>query len=555
MTAHKPRTRSRTSATRTRLALKPFQQEDIDALRKHDYRMLIANAPGSGKSAVALSAIDQDPEELTPTIIVAPSAVTENWTREAALWIPDARCHVIVDTTSPIPQDAHLYMVSWSLLTVRYLELVEIGAQLVIADEAHAAKNEDALRTQALDILSRNVPHVILLTGTPLINKVSEMDTLRRLLRVPDDQPIPMRRKLLEDIAPDIPPKTRSLVPVTLRKKDRAEYAHAETEFAEWLETELSKRMGDGMAVMTAQRALAAEALVKFGYLRRLLGLAKVHAVTDWIVRATRMGRPVACYAEHQEVIHGIAEGLRRARVGFVTLDGGTSRSDRQHAIDTFSTRTVPVFLGSKAGGTGINGLQFVCTDLIFAERYCTSAEEEQTEDRIRRIGQRFPTRIWFPHVHGTIDDRLNTIIEAKRQLIHDTIGAFDVEESEEGVAAEIVASWHRDAVVPVQPGADQGLGLAKAIPPIPAPAGVCTLTFRSHSEADARAWAKLHGFPVRQLVVDGTIVRVTVTPPHLFVPGKFYGTPITKDISAVLGVRLPVRRSTPTKSAKRRRR
>lgn len=535
--------------------LRPFQQEDIDALRAHDYRMLIANAPGSGKTLVALGAIDQDPEELTPTIIIAPSSVTENWQREAAIWLPDARCHVIVDTTSPIPKDAHLYVISWSLLVVRYLELVEAEPRLIIADEAHAAKNEDALRTQALDILSRNVPHVILLTGTPLINRVGEMDTLRRLLRVPEGQPIPMRRKLLEEIAPDIPPKTRARIPIVLRKKDRAEYAHAEGEFAEWLETELSKRMSDGMAVLTAQRALAAEALVKFGYLRRLLGMAKVPAVLDWILRAVRMGRPIACYAEHQEVIHALQDGLRRARVGFVTLDGSTSRTDRQRAIDTFGKRTVPVFLGSKAGGTGIDGLQMVCTDLIFAERYVTSAEEEQTEDRIRRIRQRFPTRIWFPHAEGTIDDRIAAIIEMKRALIQENIGAFDVEDEEEAFAQEIVAGWHRDAVAPLQPGEDVGLGLAKALPPIPAPEGVCVLTFRNHAEDAARAWAKLHGFPVKQAVVDGTTVRITVIPPHLFVPGKFYSNPITKDITAALGVRLPVRRSTPAKSAKRRRR
>ena len=82
-----------------------------------------------------------------------------NWQREAQKWIPGVKVHSVIDTRSPIPRNAHIYIISWSLLPVRYFELVGLHCKLIIADEAHAAKNEEALRTQALSILARRSPH------------------------------------------------------------------------------------------------------------------------------------------------------------------------------------------------------------------------------------------------------------------------------------------------------------------------------------------------------------------------------------------------------------
>ena len=80
---------------------------------------------------------------------------------------------------------------------------------------------------------------------------------------------------------------------------------------------------------------------------------------------------------------------------------------------------------------------------------------------------------------------------------------------------------------------------------------------FRDHDEAEARAWAKLHGFRAREVFETEAGIRMNTQHPHLFVPGKFYAVAITRDISAGLGVRTPAskKRSTPKKGTKRRRR
>ena len=540
----------------TTLSLKPFQREDIETLRKHNHRALVANAPGTGKTIICLSAIAQEAARLTPTLVVAPASVVTNWKREALKWVPGVRVHTVHDTRSAIPRNAHLYVISWSLLAVRYLELIGLKCKLIIADEAHAAKNEEALRTQALHILARRSPHLVLLTGTPLVNHAGELDALRSLLNIPEGEPIPMIRRLLEEVVPEIPPKTRSTVPITLRPRDAAEYQRAEDDFADWLETELQRRMSYGEALAVAQRALAAEALVKTGYLRRLLGQGKVHAASDWVARAVRLGEPVVVFAEHREVIERLQGLLKRQRIGFVTLDGSAARLDRQRAIDQFQAGKVPVFIGSKAAMTGITLTR--AKHLLFVERFYTSAEEEQAEDRIRRIGQTQPTTIWFLHATDTIDDRLALIIEAKREIVRKAIGAADVAERDEDAAVELIATWSARAASPFK-GAETDLGHGKSLPPIPAPHNVCALTFREGewSEAKARAWATLHGFSVESTAqTKGGTLQLTTNLPDKFLPGKFFTTPISANVRAILGVRRPrSTRSAPRGKEPRKRR
>lgn len=410
----------------------------------------------------------------------------------------------------------------------------------VVVSNCHLAKNEDSLRTQALAIIAKRTPHMILLSGTPLVNRPAELETIKGIFG--QEKEVPMIRRLLEDVLPEIPPKTRSTVVITMRPKDEAEYRKAEKDFAEWLEAELHRRMEAGEARATAERALAAEALVKTGYLRRLLGLAKVPAAIDWISRAVRVGEPVVVFAEHQEVVSRLQTLLTKQRIRHVTIDGGTGRKQRQVAIDAFQAGLVPVFIGTKAAKEGITLTR--ARNLIFVERYFTSADEEQAEDRIRRFGQKYATTIWFLHGDNTIDDRLAEIIETKRKLVSDHLGSADIAESEESAVVELISAWHENAAKPLQPSSEAtDLGLGKPLPPMPSPHDCFQLHFKPPrwTKAAARAWTAMHGFRLPEFMgVDG-VLRATIHPLDQFVPGKFYKVTVSADITATMGVRKPV--------------
>jgi len=538
--AEAPR-RNRTSSATDTPTLRPFQREDVEFIKRHDYRVLVANAPGTGKSPTALGCVNADRAKLTPTLIVCPASVVTNWCREARKWVPGAVIHAIADMATPMPKrKVDVFVTSWSLLHMRYLEILALKPKFLIVDEAHYAKaGEDTLRGQALSIIARRAPHMIMLTGTPIVNRPAELETIKGLFN--QDTDVPMIRRLFEDVLPEVPPKTRSTLPVSLRPKDETEYRKAEKDFADWLEMELQRRMAQGEALAAAERALAAEALVKTGYLRRLLGLAKVPAAVDWIGRAVRIGEPVVVFCEHQEVVTRLQTLLTKQRIRHVTVDGSTARAQRQVAIDGFQAGLVPVFIGTKAAKEGITLTRG--RNLMFVERYFTSAEEEQAEDRIRRFGQKYPTTIWFLHAADTIDDRLAEIIDTKRKVVDETIGSTSIEESDEAAVVELIAAWHENAARPHQPTAEPtDLGLGKPLPPMPSPNECYQLTFKTTrwTKASAKAWAAMHGFrPTAVHLVDDT-VRVSVLPLDRFVPGKFHKVAVSADISATLGVRRP---------------
>ena len=546
--AQAPR-RPRTSSATDAPTLRPFQAEDVAFIKQHDYRVLVANSPGTGKSPTALGCVSGDRAKLTPTLIICPASVVTNWCREARKWVKGAVIHAIADMSTPMPRrKVDIFVTSWSLLPMRYLEILAIRPKFLIVDECHYAKSgDDTLRGQALSIIAKRTPHMIMLSGTPLVNKAVELETIKGLFG--QEQEVPMIRRLLEDVLPEIPPKTRSRLTVGLRPKDEAEYRKAEKDFASWLEEELERRMKAGEARTTAERALAAEALVKTGYLRRLLGLAKVPAAVDWIGRAVRIGEPVIVFCEHQEVVTRLQTLLTKQRIRHVTIDGGTGRKQRQVAIDAFQAGLVPVFIGTKAAKEGITLTR--ARNLLFVERYFTSADEEQAEDRCRRFGQKYPTTIWFLHAENTLDERLSEIIDIKRKLVNETIGSADIAESDEEAVIDLISAWHDNAAKPLQPTSQAtDLGLGKPLPPLPSPNECFQLTFRPPrwTKAAARAWAAMHGFRMTNiLTVDGN-VRVSVHPLERFVPGRFQNVAISADITATVGLRKPSPKASPAR-------
>jgi SNF2 family DNA or RNA helicase len=405
----------------------------------------------------------------------------------------------------------------------------------MVADEAHFAKNPSAQRSQALMRISRKSPHKLLLTGTPIVNTSLELDAIHSYFGTQEPG---MVRRLLEDVAPDIPKKTRSRLVVQLRKKDRIRYNKLNDDFSDWLERELRKRMEAGEASEAAARALAAEALVKVGYLRRVLGQSKVYAAADWASRATRLGEPVVMFAEHQEVIRRLQILLRKQRIRFVTIDGNTTRKVRQRAIDDFQAGKVPVFIGSKAAKEGITLTR--ARNLMFVERYFTAADEEQAEDRIRRIGQKFPTTIWHLHALNTIDDRLADIVEGKRTIVRNAIGSEDIRERPEDTVVRLVGVWSKH----LQPARDKpvSLGLSRPLAALPNPADVHQLIFAQPrwSAGTAQAWISMHGYHYSRAIDQGDRMRFWNHDVAAFVPRTFSTVPIAKDIHAIVGTRRP---------------
>ena len=408
--------------------LRATQEEGIQFLKDNNYNAIIADSMGTGKTAQALCAIAQNPKKLMSCLVVCPSSVVWNWRREAYFWVRSGvRVHVIEGMKDTIPINTpHFIIVSWDLLHYRIEDISKIKFKSLIADEAHYAKNPQSLRTQAL--ISLDIPHKILMSGTPLINEKSELDTLKAII---GSDNAPMIRRLLEHVAPEIPPKKRLMMPVLPSEPLIKEYEEASKHFDEWLDAYLHKVYGQQSSIIDEkiQSALSQEFLVKMSYLRRIVGRSKIPACADWVYRMVKKDNSVVVFGEHHDVLDLFCEALRKLKIGHVRIDGSTGRSERQLAIDSFQSGKIPCFVGSRASIEGITLTR--ATNLAFLERFYTPASEEQAEDRIRRIGQTKATTMWYMVAKGTIDERIYDIVERKRKIVAKHIGQEKIEQKE----------------------------------------------------------------------------------------------------------------------------
>ena len=415
----------------------PSQRVGVDWLKENNWRGIIADSQGTGKTAQVLTAIGENAMKLCPVLVVAPSSVVWNWEREAYKFVQSSvKVHVIEGVDDPLPdKNVHLTVVSWDLLYTRLAEIQKRHFKLIVADECHYAKNPESQRGGALIEMSRQCEHVILMSGTPLINEKQEYEVLKAI--VGGENP-PVLRRLLKDVAPEIPPKRRVIIPCSIPIDMQMEYDRVVNEFEGFITDYLEHLIGDRDKInLKVDKIMKAEHLAKISYLRRIIGRAKVPSVAIWTKQMVSKGKSVVVFGEHKEVLDLYCIALSKMKIECVRLDGASSRSDRQMSIDNFQTGQVKVFVASKAGCEGITLTR--AHNLAFLERYFTPASEEQAEDRIRRISQTKATTIWYFQVRDTIDERISDIIRRKRAIISEEM---ETEEIQSSLFGEIVDIW-----------------------------------------------------------------------------------------------------------------
>ena len=520
-------------ATGERMELKPSQREGVDWLAANNHRGIIADSQGTGKTAMSLYALAENAHTLLPALVVCPASVTWNWRREAKQWIRcGVRVHVIEGMDDPFPKNIpHLTIVSWNTLHFRRNELIHHPYRTIIADEAHYAKNPESQRYKALSMIAKDKEFFWLLTATPLINRAHELGILKSLV----GEPAPILRRFLSDVAPEVPPKSRVLLPVSMPESLQKEYDRAIEDFSGWLDDYLEKAIGGGLrAVEQAEKTMAAKHLAQVGYLRRILGRGKVPAVTAWVIGKVRQKESVVVYAEHRDVCNLFLEGLRKYKISHVRVDGSTTKMERQMAIDQFQEGSIKVFLGTRAAIEGIN--LYTARHLIFLERYFTPSHEEQAEDRIRRIGQTRETCIWYPFVENTYDERIRNIIEGKRGIVASCVGSEFISETE---IQEVMTWWRRLAPIRklVKPLHLEPM-VSQRMPSLPDPRLVRGVLFGTGSWGMSLVLKSLRrrGFQILDTQTKEERVFVQTKSPAAFQRGSFQVVEIAPELSAIIG-------------------
>lgn len=522
--------------------LLPFQRRDVDNIKNNGLRALVANDPGTGKTIIAIAVVNEAGRDAQPAVVICPSAVVINWGIEFQKWAPNLKVVTVEDMTTPIPVHSRaVYILSWALLDARWEELSGLGIRGVVADEAHFAKNPEALRSVALRGLAHDAKTRLLLTGTPIVNTEAEMTVLTEYL---GPNPVLIRR-LFEDVQDHVPAKVRNSIPILLRENHREVYDKADQDFTEWLEQERSDLEDEGLPT----KSLAAAALLRIGILRRMVGEFKVPAAVDFVCRAVRMGEPVVVLMEHQRVLAKLQRGLTRNKVRYVTLDGNTPPRERQSVVEQFQRGEIPVFLGTKAAKEGIT--LTAAKHTLFLERYYTSAEEDQGEGRTYRLGQTEKTTMWRLHAVDTIDDRLDEIVLHKRHVIREAIVSADIAETDLSNTEAILNDWGKTVAPKTKPWS---LGHGPPLEPLPDFSKTHAIVFTGWSTRKSERWCTMHGLPKTSVVVYEDRHKRVVRPSVLFNKASFRSIKVSKHIKFLVGEKVSRRNEALLKRIRSRR-
>lgn len=409
--------------------LRPYQREGVVMIERWGGRVLLADEMGLGKTIQVIAWALCHPEA-RPVVVVCPAAAKYNWKEEIEKWAPGETVAVLQGRKGEaLPADVKWGVVNYDILTNWRSVLTRV--KLVAIDEAHYIRNhykkggkkgtsKFTQRTDAVLKLCRDVPHVIAITGSPVINRPMDLFVVLKMLRkdlFPSKFEFGMRyceptvekwsgklvyngccnpeelnkllvnsvmiRRLKADVLKDLPPKQRTVVKVEM----------------------------DPAVLYSEKELLNGSPFETISALRKQCGLAKLPAVMAWVDNFLESGEKLILFCHHRAVGEALAERYGEACVSY---RGGLSDAGRWDMVKRFQNDpTCKLFIGSiTACGFAIN--LTAASNVAFAEYPWTPAEINQCEDRAHRIGQKSAVNVWYLMAPKTVDEDAMEVLVGK---------------------------------------------------------------------------------------------------------------------------------------------
>lgn len=436
------------------LSLMDFQKDTIKFIEEHDGRVLISLDCGLGKSVITSTYINNHPE-MKSVIIVVPATLKYNWYNELTKWVDRPLNIEILEGKTPrkLNKNVDIYIINYDILSAWNKEIIKLAPQLLVCDEAHYAKSRDSLRGKACVSIARKSKHIILLTGTPMINRTAELYNLIKMVdghlfasfmefgqrycnaefngygweykgtsNVEELHALLsniMYRKKKEEVLTELPAKQYTFIPLTL--SNRREYERASNSFFDWLE--------ESRDIKVKNKFNYPEVLSKMSALRQLAVKGALKESIDWIDNFLESNNEkVVIFAIHKEIINRLEKHFGKK---CVKIDGSVKTGKtRQDVVDKFQNDdNVKVFIGNiQAASEGIT--LTASSTVIFLEMPWSPSNLQQCCDRCHRIGQKDTVKIYYLLAKDTVEMTLAELIDKKKGNIVNVIdGEEQIEE------------------------------------------------------------------------------------------------------------------------------
>jgi superfamily II DNA or RNA helicase len=405
---------------------------------------VLADDMGLGKTLQAMCAFDPNQGK---TLVVAPTSVIFNWRAELARFRPALKVCVYHGPNRALDPAADVTLTSYALLRLDEKALAAAAWRTVVLDEAQAIKNPDSQTARAAYALPASFR--LALTGTPVENRLEELWSLmhfanrgllggrsdfadRHARPIADGQPGAaaalrqrvrpfLLRRLKQDVAPELPPRTDAVLRVELGDGERAVYdaVRAATQ------KDILALLDGGGGVMKALEALlrlrqaACHPALVPG--QTAATSSKVEALLEALQTAVDEDHKALVFSQWTSLLDLIEPALARAELPFVRLDGATR--DRGEVVTRFQAKDGPpvMLVSLKAGGSGLN---LTAADHVFlCDPWWNPAVEAQAADRTHRIGQTRPVFVYRLIAADTVEERILALQDSKRALMDAALG------------------------------------------------------------------------------------------------------------------------------------
>lgn len=414
---------------------------------------------GTGKSLC--SVLYAEMLDLFPCMVVCPASVKSGWLREWKETNPNRRVSIISTSSPPEDFEADVIVINYDILGKRVtkengktsLEIRLDGMKkksfsLVIADEIHFLKNRKSIRSKSFKKLIHKVPSVIGLTGTLIMNRPAELLNILMLIErikeiAPDDQyhhyfferycnmketnfgmdisgasNIKELNRLLKeccyfqvskrDALKELPPISENVVECEITNK-RA-YKKAKDDLLQFIEDKFKDEE-------KVEKAARAEFLVKLSTLKQLSLEGKEKFIKKWVEEWMEANEEekLLVFASQSTILTKIAGEFKEG----LLITGGTTTKKRDEILQKFFLQKESRVLFANIGclGTGVDGLQKVCSNMAILELPPRPSDLVQVIGRLERSGQENPVTIQYLLSPETIDQDLWEMLKGKKDV------------------------------------------------------------------------------------------------------------------------------------------
>src|SRR2546423_1719562 len=459
--------------------LRPYQLKGVSwlaFLKQFGFGACLADSMGLGKTIQLITLLLHDRELAAkqgepmpnPTLIICPMSIVGNWHRELQRFAPSLSVMIhhgaerLTDEAFREEAKKHDVVITTYALALRDKEhLSPIEWEYVVLDEAQYIKNESAKQTRA--IRSLNARHRIALTGTPVENRLSElwsiMDFLnpnylgsgtdfRKKFGIPIEkyhdasraeslkrliQPFVLRRlKTDKAIIQDLPDKMEMKVFCNLTQEQASLYEAVVKEMIEKIEQaeEGIERKGLILSTLLRLKQVCNHPTQFVADGSSLPGRSgKLARLEEMLAEALAAGDKALIFTQFAEMGSMLRHHLQETLgCEVLFLHGGTTKKQRDAMVQRFQEdrRGAPIFILSlKAGGVGLN--LTAANHVFHFDRWWNPAVENQATDRAFRIGQHRNVQVHKFVCVGTLEERIDLMIERKKVLAESIVGSGEI--------------------------------------------------------------------------------------------------------------------------------